>query len=135
MARRKKSKRRRGPKQISIINLMESYAYANLLTTGIMGNTPMGFITDASDAKTIAVSGSTALTTTVGESVSLSELITHPDAAFAAMQSNFMQNYQSLAVQGISISVGFRLAKRLLRRPLANVNRQIFKPLGMGVKL
>ena len=113
---------------------MESYAYANLLTTGIMGNTPIGFITDASDAKTIAVSGSTAMTMTVGESISLSEIISHPDVAFATMQSNFMQNYQSLAVSGIGISVGFRLAKRLLRRPLANVNRQI-KPLGLGVKL
>ncbi len=135
MARRKKSSRRRSPKKFSIISALEAYAYANLLSTGIMANTPMGFITDASDAKTIGVSGSTALTTTIGESVALSEMISHPGTAFEAMQSNFMNNYQSMAMQAIGIGVGFKLAKRLLRRPISNVNRNIMKPLGIGVKL
>tara|TARA_Y100000004_G_scaffold47854_1_gene52673 strand:+ start:337 stop:744 length:408 start_codon:yes stop_codon:yes gene_type:complete len=135
MARRRKAKRRRGPKKFSVISAIEAYAYANLLSTGLAGNTPMGFITDASDAKSIAVSGSTAMTVTVGESISLSEMITHPGAAFDTMQSNFMNNYQSMAVQAIGIGVGFKLARRLLRRPIANVNRNIMKPLGIGVKL
>lgn len=135
MARRKKSKRRRSPKKFSIINAVEAYAYANLLSTGIAGSSPMEFITGASDIKSVAVSGSTAMTVMGAESLTLTEMVSHPTTAFAAMQSNFMNNYQSMAVQAIGIGVGFKLAKRLLRRPISNVNRNIMKPLGIGVKL
>ena len=60
---------------------------------------------------------------------------TNPGIAFAGMQSNFMNNYQSMAVQAIGIGVGFKMAKKLLRKPVNTVNREIFKPLGIGVKL
>ena len=135
MARRKKSKRRRSPKKFSIINAVEAYAYANLLSTGLAGSSPMEFITGGSDIKSISVSGSSAMTVMGAESLTLSEMVSHPTTAFDAMQSNFMNNYQSMAVQAIGIGVGFKLAKRLLRRPIANVNRNIMKPLGIGVKL
>jgi len=135
MARRKKSSRRRSPKKFSIINAVEAYAYANLLSTGLAGSSPMEFITGASDIKTVSVSGTTAMTVLGAESLTLSEMISHPTTAFDAMQSNFMNNYQSMAVQAIGIGVGFKLAKRLLRRPISNVNRNIMKPLGIGVKL
>ena len=135
MARRKKSSRRRSPKKFSIISALEAYAYANLLSSGIAGSSPMEFITGASDIKTVSVSGTTAMTVMGAESLTLSEMISHPTTAFEAMQSNFMNNYQSMAVQAIGIGVGFKLAKRLLRRPISNVNRNIMKPLGIGVKL
>ncbi len=135
MARRKKSSRRRSPKKFSIISAVEAYAYANLLSSGIAGSSPMEFITGASDIKTVSVSGTTAMTVMGAESLTLSEMISHPTTAFEAMQSNFMNNYQSMAVQAIGIGVGFKLAKRLLRRPISNVNRNIMKPLGIGVKL
>lgn len=95
----------------------------------------MEFITGGSDIKTVSVSGTTAMTVMGAESLTLSEMISHPTTAFDAMQSNFMNNYQSMAVQAIGIGVGFKLAKRLLRRPISNVNRNIMKPLGIGVKL
>ena len=79
--------------------------------------------------------GSTAMTITGAEQLSLTELVTNPGIAFAGMQSNFMNNYQSMAVQAIGIGIGFKMAKKLLRRPISNVNRNIFKPLGIGVKL
>jgi len=135
MARRKKSSRRRSPKKFSIINAVEAYAYANLLTSGLAGSSPMEFITGGSDIKTVSVSGTTAMTVMGAESLTLSEMISHPTTAFDAMQSNFMNNYQSMAVQALGIGVGFKLAKRLLRRPISNVNRNIMKPLGIGVKL
>ena len=137
MARRRKKRTRRGPKMFSVINAIESYAYANLLTTGLAGNSPVGFITGGSDISvgTMAYSGSTAMTITGAEQLTLTELITNPGIAFAGMQSNFMNNYQSMAVQAIGIGIGFKMAKKLLRRPISNVNRNIFKPLGIGVKL
>ena len=86
MARRKKSKRRRGPKQFSVINAIEAYAYANLLTEGLAGTSPVGFITGSSD---IAVTGTgTSLLITGADQLNLAEMITHPGAAFTGMQTN-----------------------------------------------
>ena len=133
MARRKKSKRRRGPKMFSVISAIESYAYANLLTEGLAGNSPVGFITGGSDISYGSSNG--AMTVTGAGQLSLSEIITHPTTAFTGMQANFMANYQTMAVQAIGIGVGFKVAKKLLRRPISNVNRNIMKPLGIGIKL
>ena len=133
MARRKKSKRRRGPKMFSVINAIESYAYASLLTEGLAGNSPVGFITGGSDISYGSSNG--AMTVTGAGQLSLSEIITHPTTAFTGMQANFMANYQTMAVQAIGIGVGFKVARKLLRRPISNVNRNIMKPLGIGIKL
>ena len=133
MARLKKSKRRRGPKMFSVISAIESYAYANLLTEGLAGNSPVGFITGGSDISYGSSNG--AMTVTGAGQLSLSEIITHPTTAFTGMQANFMANYQTMAVQAIGIGVGFKVARKLLRRPISNVNRNIMKPLGIGIKL
>jgi hypothetical protein len=137
MARRRKTRRRRSPKKFRIINAIEAYAYANLLTTGLAGSTPVQFLTGGSDIQvgTVSVGGTTAMTIMGAEQLTLSEMISNPGVAFAGMQSNFMNNYQNMAVQAIGIGVGFKLAKKLLRRPISNVNRNIFKPLGIGVAL
>jgi len=129
MARRRKKSRRRSPKTISLINLAESYAYASVLVGGVANNTPVGFI--GFDG-----AGSTAMATTNGGgSVSLSSLVADPGQAFDSMQNLFMQNYQAMAVQAIGIGITFKFAKKLLRKPIANVNRNMMKPLGIGVRL
>lgn len=129
MARRKKATRRRGPKTVSLINLAESYAYASVLIGGVANNTPVGFI--GFDGN-----GTTAMATTNGgASVSLSSLVADPGQAFSSMQDAFMQNYQAMAVQAIGIGITFKFAKKLLRKPIANVNRNMMKPLGIGVRL
>jgi hypothetical protein len=141
MARRKKSSpRRRSPKSVSLLNVAESYAYANVLTSGLMGTTPVGFITGASDLgyKTPNVGAGLAMASPVmvgGDSISLGDIVSAPDAAFGVVQNNFMNNYQSMAIQSIGIGLSFRLGKRLLRRPISNVNRNIFRPLGAGFKI
>ena len=129
MARRQKKSRRRRAKTISLINLAESYAYASVLTGGVANNTPVGFI--GFDG-----AGGTGLATTNGgASVSLSSLVADPGQAFDSMQNLFMQNYQAMAVQAIGIGITFKFAKKLLRKPIANVNRNMMKPLGIGVRL
>jgi len=129
MARRRKKSRRRSPKTISLINLAESYAYASVLVGGVANNTPVGFI--GFDG-----AGGTALATTNGgASVSLSSLVADPGSSFDAMQSNFMESYQAMAVQAIGIGITFKFAKKLLRKPISNVNRNMMKPLGIGVRL
>ena len=146
MARRKKSTRRRS-RSVSLLNVAESYAYANVLTSGLMGTTPVGFVTGATDLTTgMRKVSSTGMVDTGAYTmqafvdnpdgaISLGDIVSQPDAAFATVQSNFMNNYQAMAIQSIGIGLSFRLGKRLLRRPIANVNRNIFKPLGAGFKI
>lgn len=140
MARRRKSSPRRRSRSVSLLNVAESYAYANILTSGLMGTTPVGFITGASDLgyKSPNVGAGSLMASPVmvgGDAISLGDIVSAPDAAFGVVQNNFMNNYQSMAIQSIGVGLSFRLGKRLLRRPISNVNRNIFKPLGAGFKL
>jgi len=141
MARRKKASRRRSPRVVSLLNVAESYAYANVLTSGLMGTTPVGFVTGATDLGMKTVSDSiggynaSSMVAVGGGAISLGDIVSAPDQAFGIVQSNFMNNYQAMAIQSIGIGLSFRLGKRLLRRPLSNVNRNIFRPLGAGFKL
>jgi len=141
MARRKsKSKRRRSPKMMSLINVMESYAYATILTEGLAGTSPVGLITGASDIKAVQSSASRSMVTDytsysgTGE-ISLADIVSNPDVAFSTLQGNMESNWQAMAIQSLGVGLTFKFGKKLLRRPISNVNRNIFKPLGMGVKL
>jgi hypothetical protein len=40
-----------------------------------------------------------------------------------------------MAVSSIGIGISFKFARKLLRAPIANVNRNLMKPLGIGVRL
>ena len=108
-----------------------------------MGTTPVGFVTGATDLgfKSTSIGagqlgrGLTTMEAVGGGQISLGDIVSQPDQAFGIVQSNFMNNYQSMAVQSIGVGIGFKLGKRLLRRPISNVNRNIFKPLGAGFKL
>ena len=142
MARRRKKASRRRSRAVSLLNVAESYAYANVLTSGLMGTTPVGFVTGATDLGMKMVSDSvggystpSSMVAVGGGSISLGDIVSAPDQAFGIVQSNFMNNYQAMAVQSLGIGISFRLGKRLLRRPISNVNRNIFKPLGAGFKL
>jgi len=139
MARRRKSSPRRRSRATSLLNVAESYAYANVLSQGLMGTSPVGFVTGATDLgmKTgYGGAGVGMVTMEVGGGqISLGDIVSAPDQAFGIVQNNFMNNYQAMAVQSLGIGIGFRLGKRLLRVPIANVNRNIFKPLGAGFKL
>ena len=143
MARRRKSSPRRRSRTTSLLNVAESYAYANVLTQGLMGTSPVGLITGPTDIGMKSqlsmnyLSGQSGLTSVAvgADAISLGDLISSPDQAFGVVQSNFMNNYQAMAIQSLGIGIGFRLGKRLLRRPISNVNRNIFKPLGAGFKL
>ena len=132
MARRKKATRRRSPKTISLLNIAESYAYASVLTGGVMGNSPVGVL--GFDGSGAAGGAGYGMTTTNG-AMTLSSIVSDPGSSFDSMSANFMANYQAMAVSAIGIGITFKFAKKLLRKPLANVNRNLMKPLGIGVRL
>ena len=132
MARRKKSRRRRSPKTISLLNIAESYAYASVLTGGVMGNSPVGVLGFDGSA---GGAGYGMATTNGTGSMTLTSIVSDPGSSFDTMSANFMANYQAMAVSAIGIGITFKFAKKLLRKPIANVNRNLMKPLGIGVRL
>jgi len=139
MARRKKTRRRRD-NSIKLLNVMEAYAYADIGSRGILGASPWEAITGGSSVGSMkaydAGLGLTSMVSSgVGSEVTLTEMLQHPDMAFSAMQSNAMANWQAMVIGSLGVSIGFKLGKRLMRRPIANVNKNIFKNLGIGVKL
>jgi len=132
MARRKKATRRRSPKTISLLNIAESYAYASVLTGGVLANSPVGVL--GFDGSGAAGGAGYGMTTTNG-AMTLSSIVSDPGSSFDSMSANFMANYQAMAVSAIGIGITFKFAKKLLRKPIANVNRNLLKPIGIGVRL
>ena len=142
MARRRmKRKAPRRSRGISVLNTLESYAYASILSRGLMGNSPLGVISSGSDIRApqanpvtgVAYGGSLTYVN-ADNTVSLSEIISSPDLALQAISQNAMANWQYMAGASFATGFGFRLGKKLLRRPLSNVQRNIVVPLlGKGV--
>ena len=144
MARRRKKSRRRRSTELKLLNVAESILYANIATTQIFGTDAYDFVTGKDNLKlgpTATYSGvyDQALTgyaaSTGADKITLREVITSPTVSMAVAQANLTNNWQSLVLQSVGVSIGFKVGKKLLRAPIANVNRNIFKPLGVGIKL
>ena len=147
MARRK-TKRRRRAKSFSVLNALEAYAYATIMTEGVAGTSPWGFVTGATDIGTVTTRtglgmgeygrGSQQLSTVnvgTGE-ISLGDLAQEPALALSTMSANFQSNIIPMALSAFGVRIGFKVGKRLLRAPIASVNRSIIKPaLGAGIRL
>lgn len=136
---RKKRKTRRS-RSFSVLNALEAYVYATILTEGVAGTGPVGFITGKTDLGTQVVSdralGVGTMETVGAGEISLGDLVSEPSLALSTMASNFQSNLAPMAIAAFTTSFTFRIGKRLLRRPISNINRNIMKPaLGAGIKL
>lgn len=145
MAKRK-GKRRRSRKSFSVLNALEAYVYATILTEGVAGTSPIGLITGQTDlgmkaGQTVTDSwhgaqSLTAPTLTGAGEISLGDIMSEPSLALSTMSANFQNNLAPMAIAAFTTSMTFRIGKRLLRRPINNINRNIMKPaLGAGIKL
>tara|TARA_Y100000401_G_C8298807_1_gene212865 strand:+ start:240 stop:686 length:447 start_codon:yes stop_codon:yes gene_type:complete len=148
MARRRKATRRRRRASFSLIKAAESFAYASILTKGLFNTNPVQFVlgdADLSPSTTWTPSGVQAGAmaapdtwgATIGaDQISLGDIVKDPAFAFNAMIGRGQANLANMAVQSLVVGVTARAFTRILRRPIANVNRNIMKPLlGAGVKL
>jgi hypothetical protein len=99
------------------------------MTGGVFGNSPVGLLGFGDPGM-----GSTAMTTTNG-GLTLQSIISEPGSSFDTIQANITANYQAMAVQAIGIGLTAKFAKKLLRKPINNVNRNLMAPLGIGVRL
>lgn len=137
---KKKGKRRRSRRSFSILNALEAYVYATILTEGVAGTSPIGLITGDTDLGTKVVSdralGVGSMATVGAGEISLGDMLSEPSLALSTMATNFQDNLAPMAIAAFTTSVTFRIGRRLLRRPINNINRNIMKPaLGAGIKL
>ena len=127
MARRK-ARRVRRRKTFSVVNSIFSLAYANILTTGIFGTNLLNFFL----GKTSAGYGGGFVS---GPGIGIRELLTNGSTQ-GQIIDNLSSNLPNILVQTVMLGVTERVFKSVMRRPLANVNRNIVKPLlGAGVRL
>ena len=127
MARRtrRKAPRRRRDNSIKILNLAEGYAQANIVTEAFMKTNPLEFVL-----------GDVVPGIQSGGGISLSELIRRPELfGSVAERASNPSTLAQVAIMSAFTNLAFRFGKRALRRPISLMNRQVFKPLALGVKL
>jgi hypothetical protein len=148
MARRRKTTRRRRARSFSLIKAAESFAYASILTKGLFNTNPVQFVLGDADlspstswnpsgVQSAAMANPGTWGGSIGaDQISLGDIVKDPAFAFNTMIGRGQANLANMAVQSLVVGVTARAFTRILRRPIANVNRNIMKPLlGAGVKL
>jgi hypothetical protein len=140
MAPRRRKRKVRRSRGISLINALESYTYASILSQGVAGTSPWGMLTGQGDLGYQQVSdfglGVTSTAVTGASEISLADITRNPGLALAEMGKNLQSNIVPMAVASLVTGVSFRFGKRLLRRPIGNINRNLVKPmLGAGIRL
>ena len=133
--RRKKAKRRSRPRGFRLLSGIESFAYASILSQGLLGTSVVGAFTGAADirAPQASYSGPIQYVNKDG-AITLSEIVQSPDLAMMAIAANAKANIVPMAMASIATGVGFRVLKSVLRRPMANVQRNLINPfLGKNV--
>jgi len=126
MARSKKTQRRRSPRTFKLLGLAEAAVQANIVTEELAGVNVVQFV--AGDVgPSLMVSGG---------GISLLEIAKRPEllSTIGARAMN-PEKIINIAIKSAVANVGFRFAKKALRRPINMMNRMVFKPLALGVSL
>ncbi len=139
MARRKtKARRRRSPKTFSLYDAAVSYLNLSILTEGIMGTSPPGVITGATDLGYTTVTdsrlGAASQVVTGAGAISLGDILNQPALAAQTMMSNAQANMVPMAISAITLNAGAKIFRKVMRQPFNRANRLI-KPLALGVRL
>jgi len=136
MARRRTKRKTRRRKTFSFINAAESLAYANIISTGLFrANIAEWIFGGEMVPGGVETGGWGVVGGQGGYALGLAELIRDP-SLFGQVAGNARANAASMAINATITGVSFRIFKRLMRRPLANVNRNVMKPLlGAGIRL
>jgi len=145
MARRK-AKRTRRRKTFSVLNALEALTYAQIISVGVTGGGVWEFATGATDLGYRSNRGNLGIgsldssltgTSLVGTSqISIGDLMTQPTLAIEQMAGNFQSNIIPMALAGFTTAISFRVGRRLLKKPISMITRDIIKPVfGAGVRL
>ena len=149
MPPRKKKVSRRRDKAISITGLAESIMIANVGTTAAFGLSLKDFVMDGWTATSANLAnhpnqlslheliyGNKSQTTTIalpsaGYGSPTSQTVTlTPGSNTEVIMQNLRANWVPAVIQGTLIPVGFRVSKRVLRKPIAQANK-LLKQAGL----
>ena len=135
----KKKTRRRSPKTTSLYDLGVAYGNLTILTEGALGTSPMGVVTGATNlsSRTSGAMGGrdTSMIISGAGEISLGDILTEPGLAFSQIQQNLSDNWLPMGIAAVTFNAGARIFKRTMRQPINTVNRVIFKPLRLGVRI
>ena len=139
MARRKKSKRRRSPKTISLYSMAVGYGNLAILTEGTLGTSPYGALTGAADlgyrSNIVDVGLGATSTSMVGQAqISLGDILQEPSMAMTQIMANAQANAVPMAIGAITFNTGAKIFRKVMAKPFREANKLI-KPLGLGVRL
>lgn len=109
----------------SLLGLAEGYVQANIVTEALMKTNPLEFVLGD------VVDGISS-----GGGISLIEIIRRPElmATVGANASN-PAKLGSIAVQSLLARTAFKFGKRIMRPNVNMINRLVFRPANIGVKL
>jgi len=126
MARRKKAQRRRSPRTFKLLGLAEAAVQANIVTEELAGVNVVQFVAGDVGPSLMASGGG----------ISLLEIAKRPELLGTIGQRAMNpERIINIAIKSAVANVGFRFAKKALRRPINMMNRMVFKPLALGVSL
>tara|TARA_Y100000004_G_scaffold188570_1_gene242880 strand:+ start:824 stop:1186 length:363 start_codon:yes stop_codon:yes gene_type:complete len=117
--------RRRAPRATSILGLAEGYVQANIVTEQLMKVNPLEFVV-----------GDVVPGVSSGGGISLVEIIRRPELlGTIGMNASDPSKLANIAVQSLVARAAFKFGKRILRPNINLLNRLVFRPANIGVKL
>ena len=140
MAKKKKTTRRRGPKNFNVYDALVGYGNLAILTQGTLGAGPIEVVTSTYDIGYKSVgdvglgSAATSMVMTGTDVISLADIFNNPTMSFAQIMENTRANAVPMALQSVTFNVGARIFRKLMRKNFTAANRLI-KPLGLNVRL
>ena len=140
MPRKKKTTRRRGPKNFNVYDALVGYGNLAILTQGTLGAGPIEVVTSTYDIGYKSVgdvglgSAATSMVMTGTDVISLADIFNNPTMSFAQIMENTRANAVPMALQSVTFNVGARIFRKLMRKNFTAANRLI-KPLGLNVRL
>ena len=121
MAKKKRRTRRRS--SFSVLNALEAYVYATILTEGVAGTSPIGLITGATDIGSTVLKTSTGLgsemsmstVVTGADAISLGDIATEPALAFSSNQQNCNQVFEEVVIRWLNSVIMLKATVKFLQ--------------------
>lgn len=109
----------------SILGLAEGYVQANIVTENLMKTNPIEFVL-----------GDVVPGIASGGGISLVEIMRRPELlGHIGQQAMDPGKLANIAVQSLVARVAFKFGKRIMRPNVNLLNRLVFRPASLGVKL
>ena len=129
MAARRKKTRSRRKNVFRVLGALEAAIYANILTTNLAGANLAEFVL----GNMASGNGSYKLS---GGGASIAELVARPELLQTLIMKNAGEKGMNIVIQSFLTGIFFRVGRRLMRKQLGTIQRQLVKPiLGPGISV